>query len=51
MNITLTLSLEEVNSVLQVLGQMPTASGAFPLFVKVKEQAETQMKPSEEVKE
>jgi hypothetical protein len=36
MEITLTLSIEEVNGILQTLGQLPTSSGAWPL---VKEQA------------
>lgn len=38
--IKLELSVEEVNAILQVLGQLPTSSGAWPLLVKVKEQAE-----------
>jgi len=38
--IRLELSVEEVNAILQVLGQLPTSSGAWPLLVKVKEQAE-----------
>jgi hypothetical protein len=46
--IKLELSVEEVNAILQVLGQLPTSSGAWPLLVKVKEQAETQAKQSEE---
>tara|TARA_R100001460_G_scaffold33712_7_gene65895 strand:+ start:1080 stop:1235 length:156 start_codon:yes stop_codon:yes gene_type:complete len=43
--IKLELSVEEVNSVLQVLGEMPTKSGAWPLLVKIKEQAESQVEP------
>jgi len=46
--IKLELSVEEVNAVLTVLGQLPTSSGAWPLLVKVKEQAEAQAKQSEE---
>jgi hypothetical protein len=46
--IKLELSVEEVNAILQVLGQLPTSSGAWPLLVKVKEQAEAQAKQSEE---
>jgi len=41
--IKLELSIEEVNAVLQVLGQLPTSSGAWPLVVKIKSQAETQV--------
>jgi hypothetical protein len=46
--IKLELSVEEVNAILQVLGQLPTSSGSWPLLVKVKEQAEAQAKQSEE---
>jgi len=48
MEIQLKLTVEEVNAVLTVLGQLPTSSGAWPLLVKVKEQAEAQAKQSEE---
>ena len=40
----LELTTEEVQAILQVLGQLPTSSGAWPLLVKIKEQAETQAK-------
>ena len=40
----LDLTPEEVQAILQVLGQLPTSSGAWPLVVKIKEQAETQAK-------
>jgi hypothetical protein len=46
--IKLELSVEEVNAILQVLGQLPTSSGAWPLLLKVKEQAEAQAKKPEE---
>jgi hypothetical protein len=46
--IKLELSVDEVNAILSVLGQLPTSSGAWPLLVKVKEQAEAQAKQSEE---
>jgi hypothetical protein len=45
MEITLKLSVEEVNGILQTLGQLPTSSGAWPLVVKIKEQAEAQVPP------
>ena len=45
--ITLELSIEEVNAVLNVLGELPTKSGAWPLIVKIKEQAESQVEPEE----
>jgi hypothetical protein len=43
MDITLKLTVEEVNAILQTLGQLPTSSGAWPLVVKIKEQAESQI--------
>jgi hypothetical protein len=45
--VTLKLTLEEVNGILQTLGQLPTSSGAWPLFLKVKDMAETQVKASQ----
>lgn len=36
------LTVEEVNAILEVLGNLPTKSGAWPLIVKIKEQAEAQ---------
>lgn len=50
MSINLSLSVDEVNAILQTLGNLPTASGAFPLMVKIKEQAEEQL-PQEAPKE
>ena len=47
MDVTLTLKVEEVNAILQTLGQLPTSSGAYPLVVKIKEQAESQVKEKE----
>ena len=41
--VTLNLTTEEVNAILQVLGQLPTSSGAWPLVVKIKAQAEPQV--------
>jgi hypothetical protein len=41
--IKLELSIEEVNAILQVLGDLPTKSGAWPLVMKIKEQAEPQV--------
>jgi hypothetical protein len=43
--ITLELQVEEVNSLLQVLGELPSKTGAWPLMVKIKEQAEQQVEP------
>ena len=47
MELHLTLNVEEINAVLQTLGNLPTSSGAFPLLMKIKQQAEAQM-PQEE---
>ena len=41
---TLELTIEEVNAILQTLGQLPTSSGAYPLLLKIKDQADTQVK-------
>ena len=49
MDINLTLAVEEVNAILHTLGQLPTSSGAWPLVVKIREQAEGQL-PADEVK-
>ena len=43
MTINLELTVDEVNAILGTLGQLPTSSGAWPLVVKIKEQAETQL--------
>jgi len=39
-DIPLSLTTEEVNFVLQVLGELPTKSGAFPLCAKIQQQAQ-----------
>lgn len=43
MELDLKLTVEEINAVLQTLGNLPTSSGAWPLVVKIKEQAEGQL--------
>lgn len=47
MEITLTLTVEEVNGVLNVLNELPTKSGAYPLVMKIKQQAESQVQKEE----
>lgn len=42
MSIKLELEVEEVNAILQTLGQLPTSSGAYPLLLKVQQQAKGQ---------
>ena len=49
MDLHLTLTVDEINGILQVLGDLPTKSGAYPLVMKIKEQAEPQI-PKEEPK-
>jgi hypothetical protein len=46
--IKLDLTIEEVNGILGVLGDLPSKTGAWPLIVKIKEQAEAQVQPTEE---
>ena len=48
-DVTLTLPVESVNAILQTLGQLPTSSGAFPLLVEIKKQADEQMKSEEPI--
>lgn len=49
MNIKLELHIDAVNFILQVLGELPTKTGAFPLVMQIKEQADPQV-PKEEPK-
>lgn len=43
MNVTITLTVDEVNAILQTLGNLPTSSGAYPLLMNIKQQAEAQI--------
>lgn len=43
MEINLKLSVEKVQVLLNLLGQVPTNLGLFPLFAEIKEQAEAQV--------
>ena len=47
MAIQLSLEVEEVNAILNVLGELPSKTGAFPLIVKIKEQGDAQAKEAE----
>ena len=42
------LDVNEINFVLQTLGNLPSSSGVWPLIVKIKEQAEAQLPKEEE---
>jgi hypothetical protein len=49
MEIELKLTLDEVNFILQTMGELPTKTGVWPLIVKIKEQADPQVpKPTEQ---
>ena len=39
----LELDVNEINFILQALGNLPSSSGCWPLIVKIKEQAEAQL--------
>jgi hypothetical protein len=39
----LELDINEINFVLQTLGELPSKSGVWPLILKIKEQAEAQV--------
>jgi hypothetical protein len=41
--IVLKLETEEVNAILQTLGELPTRTGAWVLLAKIKEQADLQV--------
>ena len=42
--VTLQLTQQEVQAIINVLGDLPTKSGAFPLVVKIQEQLQAQEK-------
>lgn len=37
MQLQLTLHIDEVNKIIEILGQQPTASGVFPLMAKIQQ--------------
>ena len=47
MEIKLTLDVNDVNYILQTLGELPTKTGSWELLKKIKEQADPQVPPSE----
>ena len=49
--IKLEFSIEEVNYILQTIGQLPTSTGAWVLLAKIKEQADPQVPAPELPKE
>jgi hypothetical protein len=50
-NINLNLSIEEVNGILQVLGELPTRTSAYVLLMKIKQQADEQVKQEDQPQE
>jgi len=47
MEITVKLSLDEVNGLLNLLGKLPTETNVWPLAAKIRDQAQEQL-PKEE---
>lgn len=47
-NINIQLTLDETNAIINVLGQMPTSSGSWPLLMKIREQAAAQLPLNEQ---
>lgn len=45
--LTIKLTIPEINGVLQVLGELPSKSGAYPLLMKIKQQADAQAPQAE----
>jgi hypothetical protein len=45
---TLDLDINEINFILQTLGELPSKTGVWPLILKIKEQAEAQVPKEEE---
>lgn len=48
--VKLSLLPQEAVDIVNILGQLPTQSNAFPLFLKVKSQLEEQAKAAQEQK-
>lgn len=48
MELTLKLSETEVKAILNVLGQLPTNTGAYPLLVNIERQLQSQVEPAVE---
>jgi hypothetical protein len=51
LKVTITLDVEQVNAILQTLGQLPTSSGAFPLMLEIKKQADEQVKANQPIQQ
>jgi hypothetical protein len=49
MELTLKLTRDEVQGLMNILGELPTKSGVFPLAVKIKAQADEQLFAAQKV--
>ena len=49
-SVKLEMTLEEAVAIVNLIGSLPTAQGAFPLYTKLKEQVEPLLPKPEEVK-
>jgi hypothetical protein len=49
MELTLKLTRDEVQGLMNILGELPTKSGVFPLAVKIKAQADEQLLAAQKV--
>ena len=47
MRIVLNLDLQEINGLLNVLGQLPTSTNIWPLAAKIRQQAQEQLPPED----
>lgn len=47
MEIAIKLQLDEVNGLLNILGQLPTSTNIWPLAAKIRQQAEEQLPKDE----
>lgn len=51
MDVELKVSLEEAVAIVNLLGSLPTAQGAHPLWAKLKSQVEPMLPAQDEVKQ
>jgi hypothetical protein len=49
-SVKLEMTLEEAVAIVNLIGSLPTSQGAFPLYMKLKEQVEPLLPKPEEVK-
>jgi hypothetical protein len=47
-DVSLVLTADEANAILNVLGELPTKTGAFTLLLKIKDQIDDQMKDNQD---